>query len=155
MTFISARTSSELRSSRSLVLTSPHCGLLVLMLFAFKCQTIKNCIENLYNQMPVRLLFMEWWEQYLFLHWLSYINTLRPRQNGRHFADDIFKRIFLNKNFWVWNRISLKYVSWCLIDIMTALVQIMDWHRIGDKPLYEAILVCCSDAYMRHLALMS
>ena len=26
------------------------------------------------------------------------INTLRPRQNGRHFADDIFKSIFLNEN---------------------------------------------------------
>ena len=25
-------------------------------------------------------------------------NTLRPRQNGRHFPDDIFKRIFLNEN---------------------------------------------------------
>ena len=26
------------------------------------------------------------------------VNTLRPRQNGRHFPDDIFKRIFLNEN---------------------------------------------------------
>ena len=25
-----------------------------------------------------------------------YIDTLRPRQNGRRFADDTFKRIFLN-----------------------------------------------------------
>ena len=28
-------------------------------------------------------------------------NTLRPRQNGRHFADDTFKCIFLNENFWI------------------------------------------------------
>ena len=26
------------------------------------------------------------------------INTLRPRQNGCHFPDNIFKRIFLNEN---------------------------------------------------------
>ena len=26
------------------------------------------------------------------------VNTLRLRQNGRHFADDILKRIFLNEN---------------------------------------------------------
>ena len=26
------------------------------------------------------------------------INTLRPRQNGRHFADDIFNSIFVNEN---------------------------------------------------------
>ena len=25
-------------------------------------------------------------------------NTLRPRQNGRHFPDDIFNCIFLNEN---------------------------------------------------------
>ena len=29
---------------------------------------------------------------------LTPFNTLRPRQNGRHFADDIFKLIFLNEN---------------------------------------------------------
>ena len=37
------------------------------------------------------------------------INTLRPRGNGRHFADDNFKCISLNENFefWIklhWNR---------------------------------------------------
>ena len=26
------------------------------------------------------------------------VNSLRPRQNGRHFADDVFKCIFLNEN---------------------------------------------------------
>ena len=30
-----------------------------------------------------------------------WLNTLRPRQNGRHFADDIFKCIFLNENVWI------------------------------------------------------
>ena len=29
------------------------------------------------------------------------INTLRPRQNGRHFAYDIFQYIFLNENIWI------------------------------------------------------
>ena len=28
------------------------------------------------------------------------LNTLRPRQNGCHFPNDIFKWIFLNKNVW-------------------------------------------------------
>ena len=30
-----------------------------------------------------------------------FINTLRPRENGRHFADDIFKHIFSNENVWI------------------------------------------------------
>ena len=29
------------------------------------------------------------------------VNTLRPRQHGRHFADDTFKCIFLNENVWM------------------------------------------------------
>ena len=28
-------------------------------------------------------------------------NTLKPRQNGRYFADYIFKCIFLNENVWI------------------------------------------------------
>ena len=31
------------------------------------------------------------------LYW-SLVNTLRPEQNGWHFADDIFKWVFLNEN---------------------------------------------------------
>ena len=29
------------------------------------------------------------------------IDTLRPRQNGRHFADNIFRCILLNENVWI------------------------------------------------------
>ena len=36
--------------------------------------------------------------------------TLSPRQGGRHFADDIFKCIFLNENVWNAIEISLKFV---------------------------------------------
>ena len=32
------------------------------------------------------------------LFFLSHINTLRPRQDGGHFPDDVFKCIFLNEN---------------------------------------------------------
>ena len=38
------------------------------------------------------------------------INTLRPRQLGRHFADDTFKHIFLNGNARISIKISLKFV---------------------------------------------
>ena len=37
-------------------------------------------------------------------------NTLRPRQNGRLFADDTFKCILLNENIWTSIHISLKFV---------------------------------------------
>ena len=78
------------------------------------------------------------------------INSSPPGQNGRHFADDMFKRIFLNENIWTSNKMSLKYVPWVLIDSMTALVQIMAWCRPGDKPLSEPMLTQFIDAYIRH-----
>ena len=36
-------------------------------------------------------------------------NTLRPRQNGRHFADEIFRCIFVIENAWISVKISLKF----------------------------------------------
>ena len=63
------------------------------------------------------------------------LNTLRPRQNGRRFADDIFKSIFLNENAWMPIKISLKFVHKGPINNIPALVQIMAWRRPGDKPL--------------------
>ena len=59
---------------------------------------------------------------------------MRPRQNGRHFPDDIFKRIFLNDNIRISIDISLNSVTYGLIDYKSALVQIMAWHQADDKP---------------------
>ena len=69
------------------------------------------------------------------------LNTLRPRQNGRHFADNTFKRIFLNENVRISIEISLKFVPKGPINNIPALVQIMAWHQSGDKPLSEPMMV--------------
>ena len=60
-------------------------------------------------------------------------------------ADDNFKCIFLNENDKIPIRISLKFFPRSPVDNKPALVQVMAWRRIGDKPLPEPI-----DAYMRH-----
>ena len=70
-----------------------------------------------------------------------YINALRARQNGRHFADDTFKRIFLKENVRISIKISLKFVPKGPIDNIPALFQMMAWRRPGDKPLSEAMMV--------------
>ena len=70
------------------------------------------------------------------------INTLRPRQNGRHFADDTFKHIFLNENVRISLKISLKFVPKVGINSIPALVPIMARRRPGDKPLSEAMMDC-------------
>ena len=69
-------------------------------------------------------------------------NTLRPRQNGRHFADDILKRIFVNENVWIPIKMSLKFVPKVPINNIPALVQIIALRRPGDKPLSEPMMVC-------------
>ena len=69
------------------------------------------------------------------------VNPLRPRQNGRRFADDTFKRIFLNENVRIAIKISLKFVPTGWINNNPALVQIMAWRRSGDKPLSAAMMV--------------
>ena len=69
------------------------------------------------------------------------VNTLRPKQNGRQFADDTFKRISLNENVRISIKISLNFVPYGPINNILALVQIMAWRRAGDKPLSEPMLV--------------
>ena len=62
-------------------------------------------------------------------------NTLRLRQKGRHFPDDIFKWIFLNENVWISINISLKFLPRGPINNIPTLVQVLAWRQPGDKPL--------------------
>ena len=64
-------------------------------------------------------------------------------------ADYIFKCIFVNENDKILINISLKLVPRSPID-NTALVQVMAWHRTGDRPLPEPMMIQFTDAYMRH-----
>ena len=67
--------------------------------------------------------------------------TLRPRENFRNFADDIFKSIIVNEDKWISVNFWLKFVSKGVINNVSAFVQILAWRRPGDKPLSEPILV--------------
>ena len=70
-----------------------------------------------------------------------FINISRPRQNGRHFPNDLFKCIFMNEKFCILIKISLKFVHKGPINNILALVWIMAWRRPGDKPLSEPMMV--------------
>ena len=69
------------------------------------------------------------------------VNTLRPRQDGRLFPDDIFKSIFFHENVQILIKISLTFVPKAPINNIPALLQIMAWRRPGDKPLSESMMV--------------
>ena len=69
---------------------------------------------------------------------LQWVSTLRPRHNGHHYLDDIFKCILFYENVWIFIfKSNWQYVS---------IVQIMAWCRTGDKPIAEPIMVYFSDA---------
>ena len=72
--------------------------------------------------------------------WCAWIDTLRPRQDGQHIADDICKCIFLNENVLIPIKISLKFIPKVWINHIPTLIQIMAWHRPGDKPLSETLM---------------
>ena len=69
------------------------------------------------------------------------INSSMLRRNIRHFADDIFKFIFVKENVWIPIKILLKFVPMGPINNIPALVQIMTWCRPGNKPLSEPMIV--------------
>ena len=73
-----------------------------------------------------------------------YIDTSLPRQNDRHFADDMFKRIFSNENVKISIQISPKVIPWGSIPNKLTLVQAMAWRRTGAKPLSEPIVTYSS-----------
>ena len=91
--------------------------------------------EISYNLISQKILYIQ------FYRLSDCFNTLRPRQNGCHFADDIFKCIFLNENVWIPIKISLKFVPKGPINNIPALVLIMAWGRPGNKPLSGPMMV--------------
>ena len=120
--------------------------------FQFSINCRSGCLNKLHGW-TITFHRKQW--MWLLIHVPIPVNTLRPRQNGRHVTDDIFKCIFLNENIWIPTKISLNYVSYGLIDNMAALVQKMAWRRPGDKPLSEPMMGKFGDAYMRLSASMS
>ena len=55
--------------------------------------------------------------------------------------DDTFNRIFVNENVIISIEFSLKFVPKGPINNIPALDPIMAWHRPGDKPLSEPVMV--------------
>ena len=74
------------------------------------------------------------------------ILTHLSEQNGRHLADNLFRRIFMNEKVGILIEISLNFVPKGPIDNKSVLVQVMAWRWIGDKPLSEPMLTQFTDA---------
>ena len=84
---------------------------------------------------------------------LGFNNSERPRQNGRHCADDIFIYMFRE---WQLLYFDSNFIAMCsngpmCSNTLLVLVLIMVWHQIGDKQLSERIVTWFTDAHMHDL----
>ena len=100
-----------------------HCGL-----------TVSLVIWNTCNPFLFSLVL-----NVLFIAGNVCFNTLKPRQNGRHFPYDIFEMNFLEWKCINFDRCFTKVCSQG--SNIPALVKIMAWRRPGDKPLSEPMMV--------------
>ena len=94
------------------------------------------------QDMPPFMLFALFVECYYYMHgsksiliYLYLLNILRPMENVRQFAHDIWKCILLNDHCCIFTLNTQKIVSNDVFFDMPSLVSIMAWRRIGDKPL--------------------
>ena len=71
------------------------------------------------------------------------------RKKWLKFADYFFKCILLSENC-IFILISLRYVLKGLIGNKSALVQVMAWHRKGDKLWHESIMTQFFNPYTHH-----
>ena len=95
-------------------------------------------------------IWSDWSHSQYILYAHIALTHLRLDKMAAILADDNFKCNFLNKNDGIPNQISLKLVFRSPIDNKPVLIQVMAWHRIGDKPLPESMLTQFSDTYMWH-----
>ena len=66
------------------------------------------------------------------------VDTLKQRQNGRHFQTTISNAFSWMKIYVFW--ISLKFVPTGPINNIPSSVQVMAWRRPGDNPLSEPMM---------------
>ena len=70
-------------------------------------------------------------------------NSFPPGQNGCHFTDDIFKRIFTNQKFCILIKISRKFVPKGPIDNKSALYQVMAWRQTDSNNTMGVLVLYC------------
>ena len=84
-------------------------------------------------------IFIRVQQQRIFISLLFDPQNLRPRQNWRHFGDDIWKFIMVNENSWICHKISLFFPKGLVIRC-TAIGSDNGLAPKGDKPLSESIM---------------
>ena len=76
----------------------------------------------------------------------AHLTTLRLRQNGWHYANNIFKFIFMYEHCYILIEINWNLFTNGQLTIHTtevtyiSLIQIVAWYQTGDRPLSEPMM---------------
>ena len=111
---------------------------------------LKHQAISIHNTGSIPLVWHQFHKKLLLMRWIPLESNIQcevndpfnpspPGQND-HFADDIFRCIFLNENAWISFKISLKFVPEVWINNVPALVQMKAWYQPGDKPSFEPMI---------------
>ena len=77
----------------------------------------------------------------------QWVNTLKLGQKRLPYCRQHFQCLLLCRNSRILIQISLKFVPKDSVNNKLALVQIRAWHRRGNKPLSEPMMVWWTDSY--------
>ena len=75
------------------------------------------------------------------------VDTSSPEQDGRHFADDTSKYIFLNERFLFFIKKNYDVVTKRAIDNYPSLIHVRVWHWTGAKTWPEPMVTQFTNAY--------
>ena len=71
---------------------------------------------------------------------INVLQTVRSKHKGWKFADNIFNHISFKENIHILIQNFLNFVCIDPTDNISALVQVMAWHRTGAKPIPETMM---------------
>ena len=89
------------------------------------------------------------------VNFILLLHTLRPKLNGSHIADDIFKFIFFMEKMLYFGSSFIAFYARGPVNYKSALVQAMACHWTGGKPLPQKMGTWFTDSYIIHNALMA
>ena len=125
---------------------------------AFACTQLAFQVKFRDKKMHINIYFQSYSQHHLnkftfnlHLNHLKHHSTQicdHSNTNGRHFPEDTLKWVFVTEIVWISIKTSLKFVPGGLINNIPTLVQIMAWHRIGNKPLSEPMMTSFTDVYI-------
>ena len=102
---------------------------------------IKNTEKTLYGRQCPSYCLISKCKKYISVSVVDSLTHWGRDKMAAIFSDDILKWIFLNENVWISINISLKFFPRGPINNIPTLVQVMAWHRPGDKPLSVPMMV--------------